>query len=968
MGCSSATKVNEEEDYTRKLGGVTGSRDIISILEEITPNELNQISEFNDKITDKEGLKLSNISFWSYKIGKDNNFDVSYGTNNYFNCLKYINPFNSQEIYENKDISILTNNLLKIEEKYTDKIFPIPNNYFLNISQKIFAKYKFILKLKNIKDNTYKVFDYNNIDRPLLVIVFDILSNEAIFKIKKIKEYEDELKENENKNFLLIPIINAFTNEKDNITNMKKIIDSLDISDIDCYIMINGINNNLIKLFQLDEIRQSKCIFVNRNSEISFMLKDQIEYLTNEMIDFYLNIRDSQQNNRLDYFNYRDKILIKDFFVNNKENLKLFTKYFYIEVMFREINIKSMPLHINFTYNQKDNKIAELLIENLTNELKGKIKKFFIAENIIKTNLKEILTTLSSFKRKINKEIYYLSKSKITYKSFYLICKNKISNFNKDKKYILNFNIDNILFYDKTQKFLNDNIYNNSKLSNLNCGYSIIPNNGIKINKILNDCKEIKLFKTLKSQNKFNQENKIINFDLNENQIGILFLLNIDYFIKNESEKNKIKNIFEDLFTNNIKFVIILIANNEIDCQKLRYLQWENIYYNKSKDKKCFNILYINKNESKIFSNLCYYNENINFKMMNIDSGGYIAEIIDLDFYNNEDFTMEKIQNRDFFNYLTFLKEKYSNNLKKKNEKFKEIKSKIIDIFKNVEENSKNSNIFKSFNYNLNYEKVFYFNDENNINEYNIQYDKIIFNFIYIDYIRNKINLNLLKSYMNKDVIEFNEVAIKSDLIINEKTKKFRCIKCKNSFKIEGESFYLCLSCKDCFICKNCYGDLLTALNSNLTDGNYLKKILLEDNEINNNNDNDKEYIQNYLDKIHGHPLLFIFNYTENKNSCIISELFEKYSDIYLTNKQIGKNETVSCSCCGSYFYKDFRNLNIVLSYIKNDNGNIADNSKKYGEIIVCNDCIYSKKFKNMCEKEIIDNENNLIFIKSLTF
>ena len=935
MGCTSSAKVNEEEDYTQKLGGVTGSKDITSILEEILPDELKQITEFNEKITDKEGFKLSNISYWTY------------------------------DIYENNDVNILTNKLLKIEENYVNKIFPISNDYFLNTPQKIFAQYKFILKLKNIKDNSYKVFDYNNIDRPLLIIIFDISSNEAIFKIKKIKEYETQLKDDENKNFLLIPIINIFINENDNIINMKKIIESLDINDLDCYIMVNSINNNLIKLFKLNEINQSKCIFINRNSEISFILKDKIEYLTNEMIDLYLNIRVGDQNNSLDYFNYRDKVLIKDFFEKNKESLQKFTKNFYIEIVFREINIKSMPLHINFTYNQKDSKIAEILIASFTTEFKEKIKKFFIAENIIKTNLKEISANLISFKRKINKEIFNLSKSKVNYKSFYLTCKNKISNFNKNKKYILNFTIDNILYFDKLKKFFNDNIYNNPKLTNINCGYSIIPNNGTKINKTFNECKEIKLFKKLKSQKKFNQKNKVITFDLIENQIEILFLLNVDYFIKNELEKNKIKNIFEVLFKNDTKFVIILIANNEIECQKLRYLLWENIYYNKLKDKKCFKILYVNKSETTIFDNLCYYNENINFKMINIDNAGYITGIVDLDFYNYEDFT-EKILNRDLFNYLAFLKEKYTNNLNKKNEKFKEIKSKINDAFKNIDEKPKNLKIFKNYNYNLNYEKTFYFNDEDNVNEYNIQYDKIFFNFIYIDYIKNKIDLNSLKSFMDEDVIKYNEVEIKSNLILNQKIKKFKCTKCKNSFKIQGESFYLCLSCKDCYICKNCYEDLLVTLNSDLTDDNYLKKILLDDYQAINNNDN--EFVKNYLDKIHGHPLLFIFNYIENKNSYIISELFEKYSEIYLNNKQIGKNEKVTCSCCGSYFYKDFRNLNIVLSHIKNNDSNIITDSKKYDEIFICNDCIYSKEFKSIYEKEITDDENNLIFIKSLTF
>ena len=68
---------------------------------------------------------------------------------------------------------------------------------------------------------------------------------------------------------------------------------------------------------------QSKCIIINRNSEISLILEDHIEFLTKEMINFYLNTRNSEYTN--DYFNNENKeelknILQKDEFKKILEN------------------------------------------------------------------------------------------------------------------------------------------------------------------------------------------------------------------------------------------------------------------------------------------------------------------------------------------------------------------------------------------------------------------------------------------------------------------------------------------------------------------------------------------------------------------------------------------------------------------------------------------------------------------------
>ena len=84
--------------------------------------------------------------------------------------------------------------------------------------------------------------------------------------------------------------MNVFVQEDEDINEQKKYFESVDITE-NCYILTKPKNSNFIKLFQLDCITQSKCIIVNRNSEISLILEDNIQFLTEEMINFYLKRR-----------------------------------------------------------------------------------------------------------------------------------------------------------------------------------------------------------------------------------------------------------------------------------------------------------------------------------------------------------------------------------------------------------------------------------------------------------------------------------------------------------------------------------------------------------------------------------------------------------------------------------------------------------------------------------------------------
>ena len=288
MGCSSANIIedkkqnpisetaqikNKKDVYKIKRKGQPDDDDsIIQLseqeqLEQIAKEEIEIINQFNTKYNNNEGITLASLSQYYLYSNKENTNIISLSSNEkIIKCLKNINPFNSN-IDENNDINLLKSKLVKIETNHPKLIKPISPLFHLNLTQVIHQDYEFNFKLKNVIKNEYKLFEFNQLDKPILFIFFDILSLEAINKIKEFKEYEKELLNDNNQNFLLIPIMNVFVQEKDNLSEQKKYLESINITE-DCYILTQPINSSFIKLFELVCVTQSKCIIINRNSVV----------------------------------------------------------------------------------------------------------------------------------------------------------------------------------------------------------------------------------------------------------------------------------------------------------------------------------------------------------------------------------------------------------------------------------------------------------------------------------------------------------------------------------------------------------------------------------------------------------------------------------------------------------------------------------------------------------------------------
>ena len=962
-------------------------------LEQIAKEEIEILNQFNSKYKNNEGITLASLSQYYLHSNKENTNIISLSSNEkIIKCLKNINPFNSN-LDENNDINLLKSKLVKIETNHPKLIKPISPLFHLNLTQVIHQDYEFKFKLKNVINNEYKLFEFNKLDKPLLFVFFDILSYEAINKIKEFKEYEKELMNDSNQNFLLIPIMNVFVQEKENLSEQKKYLESINITE-DCYILTQPLNSSFIKLFELDCITQSKCIIINRNSEISLILDDHIEFLTKEMINFYLNTRNSQYTN--DYFTDENKeelksVLQKEEFKNILEN---FSQNFNLEIEFKEIENKKYPVNIRFMYHQKDSKNAEKILNKLEYNIKNKIKKYFIGQNIIKDKKESLLGAMDYLKQKLNDELNKdknNNKFKISNSSFILStqssCIYNNNDFIKNKKYILKYYLNDLTKFNQILDIFSSNLYTNPQFSQLNCGHNIIPKKGMKLNEVIENCKEVKLFTDKKSQLKYQTNSKDIKFNLKENKIENIILINPNIFLNNNDQKEKIKNIFDTLNNNKINFLICVFSFNELDAQKLRYLSWDKIYSTpkstkkskkekdkeKEKENNYFKIIYLNSTLPQNYNTFGYYTEDLTIKMIHITESCEVLNFYDLDIYNLSD--IQNCTNNNIYEYLDKKKNANenidinNNNFEKELNIFKKTKKDLKDIILN----SKNITKWKNyklaiFNFSLIYDKSLLFEEDTKFNNYKTNYNNIYINLIYLDYLKQNINLEKINSLIDSNnknslfQISLKNIELNTINLFPKLTKTFVCSKCLKSYPFQNESFYLCNFCRetDFLMCKNCYDESYLNLKSTNDEDDFFKDFIMKDN-----NNKEKEENNNIYKKIHEHPLLYIFNFDTKKKTQMIKNIYDKYIDILTdkNNKKRNKSDIKICSICNTYLFEDAKNINVIVSHFKNKI-DYSFYDKPYEEIFICNSCFESNEYQNVILKE--ENDNNFIILSML--
>ena len=983
MGCGcSDTKDEKPNDITNFFDS---KEDQIAI-QRVTQKQNQIIDDFNKKQGNSNNVGLSNITSCYIKF-KNSTKGTTYTTeSNAENILKFlenINPFN-EDIKNNKEINNLQTELYDAEAYYSKIMKPKSKNVQVKSTQKIHNNYNLSLKLKNIKTNQSKSFDFNNLDRPLLIIFFDILSEKALNKIKEFKMKEIELFNMHDKNFILLPIINIFVDQYENVCHSKKYKQIIDIINEnhtdgaeanDYFVLIKNINDHFTQLFELDKMKQSKCVIINRNSEISLILDEKIEYLNFDIVDFFLNTRNSEYSE--DYFSFENKQHIIDILEKDcKDISKKFQKKFLFEVDLKVISSeKKLPVYLRFTYHEKDKDLAEKLYKQVASDIRSKVKKAFCVDYMVKSNTGGLFDMVKYLKNKLDEGLFIYKKKENNNNSYSYVlnCKSVIINDNnincnstnnndicKNKKYMLNYYIDQPIYISEILNTYSLIMDKTPKYANLNCKYQIFPLRGTKLKSVIPKCKEIKK-EILKS--KINNNIEESDFDLQKNQTEVILLIHHN-ILSSPKERNKIYIVLEALYNNEIKFAIFLFGENDSDINKLNLLKWDKFNSNDGDDK--FKIIFLNKIMIENYYPFCFYSRENFFKILRLNKDFNLTEMYNLDLYDPNQFSLSSIKNRNIFNFLIYISKKENIDINDNNipfnddgdiTRFKQNKKKIYDLISGVDIfNNNNSNkLLTEININLTYNKLYVFPQNGNANQMSKKYGNANMSLIYLDCI-NENNFDVMKKVISDNntsssgksssiYIKLKEQKIETINLLENKQKNFKCQKCNKSYTLDLTSFYFCYKCQPhAFFCDDCYRKYHESIKG--------KKKKKEKNE-------QSEQIQEN-NIFHEHHLLLFYNYTQKKTAFIIKDELNKYMNI-IENSRLKKTCKVVCSFC--HINKHLLNSNVIISHLKKNkiqNMGIDNNDNDY-EFIICDKCFKSNNFINVLLEE--KSGNNFIIL-----
>ena len=910
------------------------------------------IKQFNSNYKNNNGIQL--ITSTETKIISsqiNSNVVITNTSNYYFICLSELNPF-SNDINENKNFILLKSELNKLKEHLNNKI----TNFSLNLSQKIYDNYNFMIKLKSISKNKYEIFDINKIkNKNILIIFFDILSYNAINKIKEIKNYIIK----NNKNILFLPIMNMFIKENENTESHKK--NFLEISQLDdCYILSHPFNSNFIKLFQLDCITESKIIIINQEKEINYILNDNIQFFTIEILNFYTNnFLFNNNNSTNDFYTDTGKEKICKFLDSNdcKTLIEKFKHEYNFEILFKKIDNIKFPIENFFMYNHKDEKDFKTFFTKIKQIFSEFSKNFFFSFNIIKKLKGEMIEAFNYINNILIKHNF-----KTNSKNYELITitENFWGNI-KSKKFLLNFKLSpqESKNFKKILDIFSLNLYNNPQFAKLKIGYCIIPETNVELNIKKIHCKKIKLFKKKSQQEEYEKNNKEITYSI---KFNIIIIINPNYLINDFDAKNKIISICENLLKFNMKFIICIFSYNELDAQKLRFVNYEKfINYNEND----FEIIFVNSSDINNYIYFNYYSEDITYKLLYVDiEKNKLINFIDIDkisLISLETYDINKSDDNqniiEYWNSLQINDNQISEN--NKNFNYKKVKEKFFNLLNDNKDylNELNKHkILTNLNFKIYYEKSLNFIKNNSFNEYNKNCFRFNINFEYLDTLKYKFKFSDFKTEIQRNerkfqnIFTYNFIELKTIEIIFNKEKV--CKKCNE--KIKSEGFYFCKDCKNYYICENCFDKEKINIEQIIDDDLFFNSFIMNKEELKNSIESLNSIVSNNNNKtnkifLHEHSLIFSFNKIDNFNSIIIKDIFNKYKN------KLKKRNVNLCSFCDGYIYNDSMFLNIVLSHIK-----INSNEKN---IFICDECFDKKEFKKYFI-EINDMKQNLFIMR----
>ena len=660
------------------------------------------------------------------------------------NVIKTIKKKRTNENYQqilnnyvknNSDI-LSTNRTNKINSSFFDNI----TNNNIQKNSKLLNIFKIISQINNQIILKEYFTQWKNTEKETNIIENNIendITDNILNKNKKINiiNQKDEIKK---ENEIEINNINFFKEIKNNENQLeipKKVLDS----DDNIFPSYDEVNNNSIKIEQIETNLKKDDININNNEKKEIIKNEKKEKLENQIIDddfdiklneeMILNVKDNSKV-KSDIFDSND-INTSSLYLKDKSNINENISNYSQEKIKNEIkgenietnneicnitntntNRNSINHNKSISGEMKDIKLnEEEIIDNnkIINKIKEKREKF--KEEIRKTFNKNFL-----FDSLENNKVSYnsnLSLNENKPKTDLLIKTNTLNNINKQKIKILNhFMTENSKTKVEKEKATNKALKR--------CFYKISTTNKIQIkNKEDNNIKEkngknsfyntnlIKIENIFIKGNKNNKETKTVN---NNNKKLELFIIdkNNDIYInqsKKDNQKELIKN-YDLILDNNI------IKNNL--CERIIDSNMITNFLNNTKNEPMFT----KKNYSTIQNS--GHNSKINLNINNI-----------INFSIN--------------------------------------KSNIKETKVKTEENKNNKNTsFNSFNNNFVYERKnhFYLKKHINIGNY------------------NKININNKRSYSNR-INKTNNLKLNEIELIEPNIQK-----CPVSLRKEQNSFY----------------------------------------------------------------------------------------------------------------------------------------------------------------------------------
>lgn len=923
MGCSASEP--EVKEYRKRPISNTSSAPIttdnVSLYSSntsenkflIPKEQLDIIAKFNSNFKNSNGVQLSTLSKYQLLSSKENTSILSISTNEkYIKCLNGMN-FISSNIDEDKNYMLLKNTLSKMNKGKNDYL----KEFHINISQKIFSEYNFIIKLKSIKRGEYDKFEFNSLEVPILVIFFDIVSYPAIEKIKEIFAYKSHCE----KNFLFLPIMNVFVKETDDLETQRQFLSMSQLDD--CYILTHPVNSNYIKLFQLDAVESAKTVIINCNSEIAYISNEKVEFLTMDIIEFYLHTRNSVNTN--DYFTEESKNKMTNILKSDagyKSNIEKIAHDFMIQILFQEIENKKYPVHVNIRYNYKDEAIVSSIVNKIKKDLSGSVKKFFLSVYQVKQLKTEMIDAFDYINNLLIQNNIKSDSSNYTLDSEIVNCGNNI----KNKKYILNYNLlpVNDKNFNRIYEIFSLNLYNNPQFAKLGVGYTIIPTAGVGVSKRIKNCKVMKLFRTKKEQIEYEDKNKFVEYEMRNSYV---LLMNPNYFVSSVENKEKVVKVLELFKKKKISYTICIFSYNETDAQKLRYLNYDELF-NLDTEK---DIIFLCSSDIENYSFFKFYSEDIKFMIFHIDwSSSALKTLLDMSTQSHES----------LLHYIE--KEKVDRDKKVNEEYLKKTKGKIMQFYNaKVKENNPSvitNKVFSSFNMNLIYSKRLSFNTPPKFSSFDITCSKIFLSIIYMDYLSSLLQIDQFEREMKKEsssIFSYQFHCLKTESVPLPKNKTIQCTRCKSKLGTEAnDSFYLCLDCKDTFTtCEQCFNEISQTKQDE--EDKFFQSLIMSSDSVKPPSSVHE----------HEHNLAYLFKPRYENRSLFISEIYAKYHSSSV-------KKTISlCSFCDGYIYSDAPWLNVVLSHIKK-----SDEGSAYKEIFICDSCFDSRKYVEYANEYAGDN------------